>query len=73
MSPHEILAEHVVDIHKVMADFRDAYERRQSSSSQTCGVNKYFSSQSLVKEGSASTAGTLGPDDPQCGLRDPLQ
>ena len=34
MSPHEILAEHVVDIHKVVADFRDAFERNQSSSSQ---------------------------------------
>ena len=49
MSPHEILAEHVVDIHKVVADFRDAFERNQSSSSQTYGVNKYFSSQSPVQ------------------------
>ena len=49
MSPHEILAEHVVDIHKVLADFRDAFERNQSSSSQTHGVNKYFSSQSLAQ------------------------
>ena len=49
MIPHEVLAGHVVDIHKVMADFRDAFERRQSSSSQTYGVNKYFSSQSLVQ------------------------
>ena len=49
MSPHEILAEHVVDIHKVVADFRDAFERKQSSSSQTYGVNKYFSSQSPVQ------------------------
>ena len=46
MSPHEILAEHVVDIHKIEADFRDAFERIQSSSSQTPGVNKLFSSQS---------------------------
>ena len=50
MSPHEILAEHVVDIHKVVADFRDAFERNQSSSSQTHGVNKYFSSQSPVQK-----------------------
>ena len=49
MSPHEVLAEHVVDIHKVVADFRDAFERNQSSSSQTYGVNKYFSSQSPVQ------------------------
>ena len=33
MSPREILAEHVVDIHKIEADFRDAFERIQSSSS----------------------------------------
>ena len=49
MNPHEVLAEHVVDIHKVMADFRDAFERRQSSSSQTYVDNQYFSSQSLVQ------------------------
>ena len=42
----EILAEHVVDIHKVVTDFRDVFERIQSSSSQASGVNKYFSSQS---------------------------
>ena len=46
MSPREVLAEHVVDIHRIEADFRDAFERIQSSSSQTPGVNKLFSSQS---------------------------
>ena len=50
MSPHEILAEHVVDIHKVEADFRDSFERNQSSSSQTYDVNKYFSYQSPVQK-----------------------
>ena len=50
MSHQEILAEHVVDIHKVVADFRDAFERIQSSSSQSYGVNKYFSSQSPMQE-----------------------
>ena len=50
MSPHDILPEHVVDIHKVEADFLDAFERNQSSSSQTHGVNKYFSSQSPVQK-----------------------
>ena len=39
MSPHEISAEHVVDIHKVVADFRDAFEINPSSSSQSYGVN----------------------------------
>ena len=42
MTPHEVLAEHVVDIHEVVADFRDAFERIQCSSSQTYGVNKHF-------------------------------
>ena len=28
MSPHEILAEQVVDIHNVVADFRHAFERK---------------------------------------------
>ena len=50
LSSQEILAEHVVDIHKVVADFRDAFERIQSSSSQSYGVNKYFSSQSPVQK-----------------------
>ena len=50
MSPHEIVAEHVVDINIVGADVRDAYERNQSSSSQTHGVNKYFSSQSPLQK-----------------------
>ena len=45
MSHREILAEHAVDIHTAVADFRDAFERIQSSSSQSNGVNKYFSSQ----------------------------
>ena len=48
MNHQEILAEHVVDMNKVVADFRDAFERIQSSSSQTLGVNKLFSSQSPV-------------------------
>ena len=50
MSPQEFLAEHVVDIHIVVADFRDAFERIHSSPSQSYGVNKYFSSQSPVQK-----------------------
>ena len=50
MTPDEILTEHVVDIHRIEADFRDAFERNQASSSQTYGVNKYFSSQSPVQK-----------------------
>ena len=56
-----VLAEHVVDIHKVKADFRDASERKQSSSSQTYGVNKYFSSQSPVQRRLSIYNWNLGP------------
>ena len=50
MTPDEIFTEHVVEIHRIEADFRDAFERNQASSSQTYGVNNYFSSQSLVQK-----------------------
>ena len=50
MTSDEMLTEHVVDIHRIEADFRDAFERIQASSSQTSGVNKFFSSQSLVQK-----------------------
>ena len=49
ITPDEMLSEHLVDIHRTEADFRDAFERIQSSSSQSYGVNKYFSSQSPVQ------------------------
>ena len=49
MTPDEILTEHVVDIRKIEADFRDAFERNQVLSSQIYGVNKRFS-QSLVQK-----------------------
>ena len=50
MSPQQILAEHVVDLHRVVADFRDAFERIQSLSSQSYGVNKFFCSQAPVQK-----------------------
>ena len=50
MTPDEILTEHVVDTHRIQADFRDAFERNQASSSQTYDVNKYLSSQSPVQK-----------------------
>ena len=46
MTSDEILTEHVVDIHRIQPDFRDAFERIQASSSQASRVNKSFSSQS---------------------------
>ena len=59
MNRPEIVAEHVVDIHKVVADLRDAFERIQLSSSQSYGVNKYISLNHLCRSGSAFT--TLNP------------
>ena len=46
MTPEEILAEQVVDI---AADFRDAFERIQTSSTRASGVNKFFTSQSPLQ------------------------
>ena len=40
MTSDEILTEHVVDIHRIKADFRDAFERMQASSSQASGVKQ---------------------------------
>ena len=70
MSPHEIFAEHVVDIHKVVADSRDALERNQSSSSQTHGVNKDFSSQSPVQKRLSIYNWNPGP---RCGKEDAFE
>ena len=61
MSPEEILTEHVVDIHKMEADFRDAFERNQSSS-QSYGVNKYFSYQSPKQKRLSIYNWNPGPD-----------
>ena len=45
-----------------MADFRDAFERNQFSSSQSCGVNKHFSSQSPVQKRLSIYNWNLAPD-----------
>ena len=50
MISEEILAEHVVDIHRIAADFRDASERIQTSSTHASGVNKFFTSFSYAEE-----------------------
>ena len=49
MTPEEILAEHVVDIRRTVADFRDAYDISQTSSTRASGVNKFFTSQSPLQ------------------------
>ena len=46
MTPEEILAEHVEDIRRIAADFRDAFERIEGRAS---GVNKFFTSQSPLQ------------------------
>ena len=50
MTSDEFLTEHVVDIRRIAADFRDAFETIQASSSQASRVNKLFSSQSPVQK-----------------------
>ena len=45
----EVLAEHVVDIDRIAADFRDAFERTQTSAAHASGVNKFFNSQSPLR------------------------
>ena len=42
MTPEEILAEHMVDVRRIAADFLDAFERIQTSSTRDLGVNKFF-------------------------------
>ena len=62
-TPDEILTEHVVDIHRIEADFRDAFERNQASSSQRVASTNTFLLNHPCRRGSAFTTGTLGPDE----------
>ena len=62
MTLDEILTEHVVEIHRIESDFRDASEIIQASFSQTYGVIKYFSSQSPVQK-RVSLPLEPGPDE----------
>ena len=62
MTPDEILTEHVVDIHRIEADFCDAFERNQASSSHMASTNTFLLHH-LCRRGSAFTTGTLGPDE----------
>ena len=48
MDPHEALIQHMVDIQKATADFREASERRPAAPSQTKRANKHFSTRSPV-------------------------
>ena len=59
MTPEEILAEHVVDIRRIVADFRDAFERTQTSSTRDSGVNKFSLLSLLCRGGLVFTTGIL--------------
>ena len=49
LTPEENLAEHMVDIRRIAADFRDAFERKQTSSTRETGVNNFVTSQSPLQ------------------------
>ena len=61
MSAHEILVQHVVDVQRATADFREASERRPATSSQTIRVNKHFAARSLVQKRLSINNWNLGP------------
>ena len=50
VSPHEVLVQHMIDIQRATADFREASERRPATSSQTNRANKHFSTRSRVQK-----------------------
>ena len=49
MSEHEILVQHMVDIHKATAEFREASERKPATSSHKNSFNKHFATRSVVQ------------------------
>ena len=49
MSHHEVLVQHMVDVHKAAAEFREAAERKPASSSHINSVNKHFATRSVVQ------------------------
>ena len=63
MTPEEILAEHVVDFRRIAADFRDAFERSQTSSTRASGVNKFFTSQAPLQRRLSVYNWNPGPDE----------
>ena len=50
MSHHEVLVQHMVDIHKATAEFREASERKPATSSHTNSANKHFATRSIVQK-----------------------
>ena len=50
MNPHEVLVQHMVDVQRATADFREASERRPATSSQTNRVSKHYATRSIVQK-----------------------
>ena len=50
MSEHEIMVQHMVDVHKATAEFREASERKHASSSHMNSSSKRFATRSIVQE-----------------------
>ena len=49
MSEHEILVQHMVDIQKATAEFREASKRKPATSSHMNSANKHFATRSVVQ------------------------
>ena len=49
MSEHEILVQHMVDIQKATAEFREASERKTATSSHKNSSSKHFATRSIVQ------------------------
>ena len=49
MSEHEILVQHMVDIEKATAEFREAPERKHATSSHMNSSSKRFATRSIVQ------------------------
>ena len=49
MSEHEILAQHVVDIHKAAAEFRETSKRKPATSSHKNSSYEHFATRSVVQ------------------------
>ena len=49
MSDHEILVQHMVDISKATAEFREASRRKPATSSRKNSTNKHFAARSVVQ------------------------
>ena len=49
MSEHEILVQHMVDIQKATAEFREASERKHATSSHKNSYSKHFATRSIVQ------------------------